>query len=282
MLTHSHLPTLTAANALVVPRICRHHDIYLAGYQSAMYKLAGSAGVESFPPFGSFGSRRACLEELVKQIAVLEEYVSTEGPYLLGANPSAADCAVLPTAVFWMRMLPMFEGMDVGAAMGPKLTKWWQFMTTKDQVGVKVTAEISGALDGWESSGRWAPVLGAGTRDSAPRTLFDKILAKEIGSDVVYEDEIVLAFRDINPVAPSHVLIIPKRRDGLTQLQHATPEHKALLGHMMAVAVPAVVKAEQLEAYRLVVNDGEQACQSVLHLHMHVIGGKDLSWPPGA
>ena len=91
MLTHSHLPTLTAANALVVPRICRHHDIYLAGYQSAMYKLAGSAGVESFPPFGSFGSRRACLEELVKQIAVLEEYVSTEGPYLLGA----ADCSFL-------------------------------------------------------------------------------------------------------------------------------------------------------------------------------------------
>jgi len=251
--------------------------MYLAGYQSCLYKLAGSGGVENFPPFGPFGSRRACLDALVEQIGVLEEYVSAEGPYLLGAEPSAADCAVLPTAIFWMRMLPKFEGVDAASAMGPKLSKWWEFMTTKDEVGMKVASEISDALDGWEAKDRWAPILGAGSRDTAPPTLFDKILAKEIPADVVYEDELVLAFRDINPVAPSHVLIIPKRRDGLTQLQHATPEHKALLGHMMAVAVPAVAKAEQLGAYRLVVNDGAEACQSVFHLHMHVIGGKELS-----
>jgi len=97
----------------------------------------------------------------------------------------------------------------------------------------------------------------------------------------VYEDELVLAFRDIAPVAPTHVLLIPKRRDGLTQLQRATAEHKHVLGHMLAVAVPAIVAKDGLDSYRLVVNDGAQACQSVFHLHMHIIGGKALTWPPG-
>lgn len=98
----------------------------------------------------------------------------------------------------------------------------------------------------------------------------------------MYEDELVLAFRDIAPVAPTHVLLIPKHRDGLTRLQHATAEHKPILGHMLAVGVPAIVEKEKLDSYRLVVNDGESACQSVFHLHMHIIGGKALTWPPGA
>ena len=98
---------------------------------------------------------------------------------------------------------------------------------------------------------------------------------------MVYEDELVLAFRDIAPTAPTHVLLIPKKRNGLTQLQFASAEHKAILGHMLAVGVPAVVAKEGLTSYRLVVNDGAAACQTVMHLHMHIIGGQDLSWPPG-
>jgi histidine triad (HIT) family protein len=97
----------------------------------------------------------------------------------------------------------------------------------------------------------------------------------------VYEDDLVLAFRDIAPTAPTHVLLIPKRRDGLSQLQKATAEHKQILGHMLAIGVPAVAANEGLDSYRLVINDGEASCQSVFHLHMHIIGGKKLSWPPG-
>ena len=92
----------------------------------------------------------------------------------------------------------------------------------------------------------------------------------------------MLCRSDIAPVAPTHVLLIPKVRNGLTRLKLADAEHKGILGHMLAVGVPAVVAAEGLTDYRLVVNDGESACQSVFHLHMHVIGGKPLSWPPGA
>jgi histidine triad (HIT) family protein len=77
------------------------------------------------------------------------------------------------------------------------------------------------------------------------------------------------------------VLLIPKKRDGLTQLGVATAEHAATLGHMMAVAAPAVAKAEGLADFRVVTNSGEGACQSVFYLHLHVIGGRPLSWPPG-
>ncbi|KAJ1620505.1 HIT-like domain-containing protein [Pavlovales sp. CCMP2436] len=133
-----------------------------------------------------------------------------------------------------------------------------------------------------QSKSSWALILGAGTRDGADATLFDKILEGKIPATVVYEDALCLAFRDISPVAPTHVILIPKRRDGLTQLQFATAEHKQVLGHMLAVAVPAIAAKEGLNSYRLVVNDGAEACQSVFHLHMHIIGGKKLSWPPGA
>lgn len=129
---------------------------------------------------------------------------------------------------------------------------------------------------------RWETILGAGRRDAEPATIFDKILAKAVPSTPVYEDALCYAFRDIAPVAPSHVLLIPKTRAGLTQLQCATGEHGPLLGHMLSVAVPAVVKAEGLRSYRLVINDGAGACQTVFHLHMHIIGGKQLTWPPYA
>ena len=112
-------------------------------------------------------------------------------------------------------------------------------------------------------------------------TLFDKIVAGEIPCTKVYEDEKCLAFRDINPVAETHVLLIPKNRNGLDRLSCATEEHIELLGHLM-VSVPRVAKACGLEDYRLVMNDGAGAGQSVFHLHLHIIGGEKCKfrWPP--
>jgi len=264
--------------AALCDRICRLHDVYITSIQGCLYKQTNANAPH---PFGRFPSRRAALDNLIHQLRLLEQYADQDGPYLLGKEPSTADCAVFPTAIFWMHMLPKF-GYDTGACMGPRLTRWWSQMTTQDKVGERVHGEMMAALQGWDSNGRWDTIRGAGLRDEAPPTLFDKILAGSIPADVVYEDDVVLAFRDIAPVAPTHVLLIPKTRDGLTQLQHATVEHRAVLGHMLAVAVPAIVAKEELSSYRLVVNDGEASCQSVFHLHMHIIGGKQLTWPPGA
>jgi diadenosine tetraphosphate (Ap4A) HIT family hydrolase len=112
-------------------------------------------------------------------------------------------------------------------------------------------------------------------------TIFDKILSKEIPATVVYEDDLVLAFKDINPQAPFHCLVIPKNRDGLTRLARAEDRHAAILGHMM-VCVAKIAKDNNLEpGYRLVVNDGPMGCQEVLHLHLHILGGSQATWPPG-
>eukprot|EP00356_Strombidium_inclinatum_P007220 CAMPEP_0170487224 /NCGR_PEP_ID=MMETSP0208-20121228/6086_1 /TAXON_ID=197538 /ORGANISM="Strombidium inclinatum, Strain S3" /LENGTH=107 /DNA_ID=CAMNT_0010761441 /DNA_START=15 /DNA_END=338 /DNA_ORIENTATION=+ len=91
-------------------------------------------------------------------------------------------------------------------------------------------------------------------------TIFDKIVAKEIPAKIIYEDDKCLAFNDVNPVAKTHFLVIPKDRQGLTQLIKATPEHAALLGHLMFV-VAKVAKEQGLEnGYRVVVNDGKDGC----------------------
>jgi len=120
-----------------------------------------------------------------------------------------------------------------------------------------------------------------GLPDSGDPTIFDKIIKKEIPSDVVYEDDMCLAFRDVNPQAPVHILVIPKVRAGLTQLSKATSQHKALLGHLMYTA-QEIAKNEKLDAgFRLVINDGPEGCQSVYHLHIHLLGGRQLKWPPG-
>lgn len=112
-------------------------------------------------------------------------------------------------------------------------------------------------------------------------TIFDKIIAREIPADVVYEDHRALAFRDINPTAPTHVLVIPKRR--IATVNDITPQDEADLGHLFVVA-KAVAKKEGIaeDGYRLVMNCNEHGGQSVYHIHMHVIGGKPLGWPPFA
>ncbi|GKV28943.1 hypothetical protein SLEP1_g37927 [Rubroshorea leprosula] len=112
-------------------------------------------------------------------------------------------------------------------------------------------------------------------------TIFDKIINKEIPANVVFEDDKVLAFRDIAPQAPTHILIIPKVRDGLTRLSKAEERHCEILGRLLYTA-KLVAKQEGLEdGFRVVINDGPQAGQSVYHIHVHVLGGRQMNWPPG-
>ncbi|ORM42321.1 putative HIT-like protein [Babesia sp. Xinjiang] len=90
----------------------------------------------------------------------------------------------------------------------------------------------------------------------------------------------ILAFHDINPVAPVHILVIPKKRSGLSRLSRATDEHAHILGHMM-VKVAQIVRENNIGDFRLVVNNGPQGGQEVYHLHLHIIGGRPMGWPPG-
>lgn len=109
-------------------------------------------------------------------------------------------------------------------------------------------------------------------------TLFSRIIAREIPADIVYEDERCLAFRDINPQAPLHVLVVPKRP--LDRLSSATASDQDLLGHLMLKA-GEVAREQGYDEFRLVVNNGATAGQSVFHLHIHVLAGRALGWPPG-
>ena len=112
-------------------------------------------------------------------------------------------------------------------------------------------------------------------------TIFDKIIRKEIPSTVVYEDDDVFAFRDINPQAPTHILLIPKKKDGLSGISKAEDRHAEILGKLM-VTVAKVAKQEKLdEGFRVVINDGAKGCQEVPHLHIHLLGGSQCTWPPG-
>jgi len=109
-------------------------------------------------------------------------------------------------------------------------------------------------------------------------TIFSRILSGEIPSDRVYEDEHCIAFRDINPAAPMHILVIPRKE--IAQLDQMSPDDAPLVGHLMSVA-SRVAQQEGFDDFRLVVNNGAGAGQTVFHLHLHVIGGRPLSWPPG-
>lgn len=113
-------------------------------------------------------------------------------------------------------------------------------------------------------------------------TFFDKLVNKEIPSTLLHEDDRCIAFRDIAPQAPVHFLVIPKNKDGLNRLSNMREDQKDLVGHLMYVA-KQVAHAEGLVpgGFRMVVNDGVDGCQSVYHLHIHVIGGRQLTWPPG-
>ena len=110
-------------------------------------------------------------------------------------------------------------------------------------------------------------------------TIFSKIINHEMDADIVFEDEQCLAFRDINPQAPMHILLIPKKP--IVQLADASADDQSLLGHLMLVA-GQIARAEGYgEAFRIVANNGEEVGQSVFHLHFHLLGGRSFSWPPG-
>ena len=110
-------------------------------------------------------------------------------------------------------------------------------------------------------------------------TLFEKIINREIPSDIVYEDELSLAFKDINPQAPIHILIIPKKP--IEKLSDANIEDQALLGHLMLVAGKIAEQLNLDNTFRIIINNGAGAGQSVFHLHLHLLSGRPLSWPPG-
>ncbi|CAJ1965297.1 unnamed protein product [Cylindrotheca closterium] len=116
--------------------------------------------------------------------------------------------------------------------------------------------------------------------DGSPPTIFDNIISGKWDSDKIHEDDLCLAFRDITPQAPVHFLVIPKNRDGLTQLSKAREDQKELLGHLMYVA-QMLGQKECPDGFRVTVNDGKDGAQSVYHLHLHVMGGRQMAWPPG-
>ncbi|XP_053466145.1 histidine triad nucleotide-binding protein 2, mitochondrial [Ictalurus furcatus] len=110
-------------------------------------------------------------------------------------------------------------------------------------------------------------------------TIFSKIIDKTIPADIIYEDNKCLAFRDISPQAPVHFLVIP--RTPIPRISEAHDDDAPLLGHLLVVAKNLAKKEGLSEGYRLVINEGKHGAQSVYHLHLHVLGGRQMQWPPG-
>ncbi|GMR57215.1 hypothetical protein PMAYCL1PPCAC_27410, partial [Pristionchus mayeri] len=110
-------------------------------------------------------------------------------------------------------------------------------------------------------------------------TIFGKIARKEIPAKIIFEDEEVLAFHDVSPQAPVHFLVIPKRR--IDMLENAKESDSALLGKLLFTASEVARTLNLKDGYRVVVNNGKDGCQSVFHLHLHVLGARQLEWPPG-
>jgi histidine triad (HIT) family protein len=110
-------------------------------------------------------------------------------------------------------------------------------------------------------------------------TIFGKIIRREIPANIVYEDDLCLAFRDVAPQAPVHILLIPKKP--IVNLATLEPENQALLGHLMMTASKIAAQEGLEKGYRVVTNIGEDGGQTVYHLHFHILGGRALSWPPG-
>ena len=111
------------------------------------------------------------------------------------------------------------------------------------------------------------------------KTLFEKIIAREIPAAIVYEDDSVLAFRDINPLAPVHVLIVPKKP--VARIAEARTDDQQLLGYLLLQAAKVARRLDLKNGYRLVINNGADGGETVPHLHVHILGGRHLAWPPG-
>jgi histidine triad (HIT) family protein len=109
--------------------------------------------------------------------------------------------------------------------------------------------------------------------------LFCKIIAGTIPAKRLYEDNLCLAFADINPQAPVHLLVIPKEH--LASTAHATAEHATLLGHLLSTTAKIAAEQQLADGYRIVINTGQDGGQTVDHLHLHLLGGRHMTWPPG-
>jgi histidine triad (HIT) family protein len=111
-------------------------------------------------------------------------------------------------------------------------------------------------------------------------TLFERIIAREIPAQIVYEDDRVVAFRDIKPQSPTHVLLVPRRP--IARLGEAAEPEEALLGHLLLTAAKLARQfGLDSSGYRLVINNGPHGGESVPHLHVHLLGGRQMAWPPG-
>ncbi|KAH0628178.1 hypothetical protein JD844_009011 [Phrynosoma platyrhinos] len=110
-------------------------------------------------------------------------------------------------------------------------------------------------------------------------TIFGKIIRKEIPAKIIFEDEKCLAFHDISPQAPTHFLVVPKKP--VAQLSQAQDSDEALLGHLIIVGKKCAAELGLTRGFRMVINEGPDGGQSVYHVHLHVLGGRQLGWPPG-
>ncbi|MBE9221508.1 histidine triad nucleotide-binding protein [Cyanobacterium stanieri LEGE 03274] len=110
-------------------------------------------------------------------------------------------------------------------------------------------------------------------------TIFSKIIRREIPADIVYEDDLCLAFRDIAPQAPTHILVIPKKP--IIRIDDAHTEDQALLGHLLLTVKKVAAQENLSNGYRVVINNGNDGGQTVDHLHLHILGDRPLKWPPG-
>lgn len=115
--------------------------------------------------------------------------------------------------------------------------------------------------------------------NEASETIFSKIIRREIPADIVYEDDLCLAFNDINPQAPTHILVIPKQ--AIAKLSDAESQDHALMGHLLLTAKRVAEQAGLENGYRVVINTGQDGGQTVYHLHLHILGGRQMTWPPG-
>ncbi|NQU22322.1 MAG: histidine triad nucleotide-binding protein [Candidatus Nealsonbacteria bacterium] len=113
----------------------------------------------------------------------------------------------------------------------------------------------------------------------AEKTIFKKIIDREIPAKIVYEDDLCLAFEDVNPQAPTHVLVIPKRE--IASVDDVTEEDEEVVGHLFAVIKKIAAELGLAGGYRVVTNCGRDAGQEVMHLHFHLLAGRKLAWPPG-
>lgn len=111
------------------------------------------------------------------------------------------------------------------------------------------------------------------------KTIFQKIMDGEIPADMLHDDEECVVIRDVNPQAPTHLLVIPKKL--IPRISEGSQEDQTLLGHLLLVAKKVAREEELVEGFRIVVNNGPAGGESVPHLHVHVLGGRQMEWPPG-